>query len=337
MKKYKPLLIAIILLSAANIISCVSVEAQEETEEGAEINAFIDGKIPSIKVAEWTPIDITVVDAFGIDWDYLKSAVPEFWMRLIWPLNPMFPQPIQRFLGYTSFRFEPEIVEGNPKGWYLRVFPSAIASSNKGDVYKITLEARTDDSAVDYSVVVGIKCIRIDALGGEIGSSYIYIPVKASPTNFVKMRTVERQKKASPKSMVYFTFDITNEGYYKDVFQFELEQENGLMGLLNEQAITLNPGETRKVTLGVLTPEKLWDPGTPNKIDIKVYSVGDPTRTLVGSLIVYTEGIYISPLVFIVLAPIIIVLVIIYLIFFYRREKRYKDLFGKPEKPWTIP
>jgi len=156
----------------------VPVQSQDEqTEEPAEINAYIEGEIPSIAVENWTSINIIVQDAFGINWTLLQKNVPEFVMRVIWPFNPSFPQPVQRFLGETSFRFEPEIIEGDPRGWSLRVRPSAVSGSVTGDVYNISLEALTDDSAVDYAVVVGIKCTRIDTLGGEIGSSYIYIPI----------------------------------------------------------------------------------------------------------------------------------------------------------------
>ena len=336
LKKHKPLFITLIVLSAM-FISCITVQAQDEIEDSAEINAYVNGKIPSIKATEWTPINVTIQDAFGIDWDRLSQALPEWWMRLIWPFNPSFPQPVQRFLGYTSLRFEPEIIEGNSKGWFLRIHPNSVTGTNPGYLHNITLEAQIDDSAVDYSIVVGIKCTRIDTLGGDIGSSYIYIPVKASPLNFVEMRATQTTKKAGLKSMVYFDVDIINNGYYRDIFMFELDAENGLLGLLNEQALVLNPGETKRVTIGILTPEKIYDYGTPSEVKIYAYSVGDSTRTLVGSLVVITEGFYISPLVWIILAPIVIILFFIYLFFFYFRRRKEKKLIKKPEKPWNIP
>jgi hypothetical protein len=348
LKRYKTIIISLILLSTL-FYSCLPVQAQEEEEWSAEVNAYIIGEIPSIKVTEWTPINITLNDAFGIDWEYLSSSLfpyaskflgPQInvlYMNIVWSISPLMPSYVQDFLGYTKIRLEPEIVEGNPKGWYLKVTPNFIPEANPGRNYSITLEARVDDSAINYSIIAGIKCTRIDTNGGEIGTSYIYVPIKASPTNYIKMNAIATRKNAGPKSMVYFTFDITNEGYYRDVFQFDLEEENGLLALTNEQAVALNPGETRAITMGVLTPEKFWDPGTPNKIDVNIYSIGDPTKTLVGSLVVYTEGFYISPLVLIILTPIIIILGIIYLLYFYRREKKEKEILGKPEKPWNIP
>jgi len=338
LKRYKTTIIAIVLLFAV-FVTCIPVTAQDEPEpeESAEINAYIGGNIPSVKVSEWTPITVYVVDGFGIDWERLSQVLPEWWMRILWPLNPMFPQPVQRFLGHTGLRFEWEILEGDSKGWFVRITPNEISKTNPTYVHQIQVDARIDESAVDYSVVIGIKCIRLDTFGGELGSSYIRIPVKASPANFVKMYAAITEKHAPPKSIVRFTFDVTNEGYYKDVFQFELITENGLLATFKEQSIVLNPGETRSVTLNVLTPEKLWDPGTPNKIEVQMYSHGDPIPEPVGRLVVYTEGIYISPLVGLVLIPLILILLIIYVLFFYRKAKKERELFGKPEKPWNIP
>ena len=328
------------------ILSYGSAIAQEESPE---INAHIRGKIPSIKITEWTPINITIKDAFGIDWDFLRTSLfpkltaifPSFsenFMRLVWPYKRAFPQPVQRFLGYTSLKLEPEIIEGNPNGWYLKVTPNYIGESNTGWYHNVTLDARTDDSAVDNSVVVGIKVTRIDTLGGEIGSAYIYVPVKAATANYVSVSSSSQTtKRVPPKSMVYLTFDIKNEGYYKDVFQFDIDAENDLLPLIQEQAITLEPGETQTVTLGVLTPEKFFDAGTPNNIDISVYSIGDKTRVHVRSFTIITEGFYFSPLIGIILAPIIIIIILLYFIFVYRKRKREEELFGKPEKPWNIP
>ncbi|MEM0493036.1 MAG: hypothetical protein QXS02_03660 [Candidatus Thermoplasmatota archaeon] len=329
--------IMLILLLVCNLSTLNVIEARKlDTSGPAEVNAYVDGDIPSIKTA-WTPINITVVDAFGIDWDRLSSTLPEWWMRFIWPLNPQFPQPIQRLLGYTGLRFIPEIIEGDARGWYVKVTPTSISQSNPGRKHSLVLDVRTDDSAIDYDVIVGVKCLRLDLYGEPIGSSYITIPVKASPLNFVEMKTLHTTSKAGLKTVVKLDFDITNKGYYKDVFQFDIKTENGLVALVDQQAVTLNSGETKRITLSVRTPEKLYDVGTGNKIDIYVYSKGDPNKILVGSMVIITEGFYVSPLVGIVTIPIIIVLLLITLFYFYLRNKRISSYIAKPDKPWNIP
>jgi len=326
----------ILALLILPIISYSSGARKLDTSGPAEVNAYVKGDIPSIKT-NWTTINVTVVDAFGIDWDKLSATIPEWWMRFIWPLNPQFPQPVQRLLGYTGLRFIPEIIEGDARGWYVKVTPTSVSRSNTGYKHDLLLEVRTDDSAIDYAVVVGIKCIRLDVYGEAIGSSYITIPVKASPLNFVEMKTSETTMKAGLKSTVKFNFDITNKGYYKDVFQFDIKSENGLVALLDQQIISMSSGETKQMTLTIRTPEKLYDIGTGNRVDIYVYSKGDPNRVLVGSLTIITEGVYISPLIGIIAAPIIVVLIIILLLYTYLRKKKLSEYIVKPDKPWMIP
>ncbi len=303
-------------------------------DETAEINAWINGEISSIKLTEWTPINITILDDFFLNWDEIREFRPEWYLKLFWPLNPFLPQPIQRFLGYTSLKLEAEIVDGNPTGWHVKVEPTTIVKTTSGMKHQVTLEVQTDDSAIDSSVIAAIKCTRIDALGGELGTTYIYVPVKAAPTNFIRMKTIgETTKYAGLKTMVYFTLDVVNEGYYKDVFQFEIDAENGLLGLFNEQAIVIKPGETKRVTLGILTPEKLFDIGTANKIDVYVKSSGNSTRTHIGTLTVITQGFYITPLVWIVTGFILFILSVIIATYLFYRLNEFSELV----KPWLIP
>lgn len=334
-------IIVILLFSSLVLISPISAQDDAESEDPAEINARIVGNIPSIQgTPGWTQIDIEISDAFGIDYRMLSETIPNWVMEILWPLNPSFPQPVKRYLGPMSFQLDPEIVQGNEGGWNYRMASdsSVIEGSLSGDVHEVSLEVQVDDSSIDNSIIIGIKCTRMDTFGDPIGSSYIYIPVKAAPINYIRMDALEDSKKETgPKTIVDFNLDIKNEGYYKDVFEFEIEEENGLMGLMNQQAITMEPGETKRVTLEILTPEKFFDPGTPNQIQVYVRSTGNSTKTLIGSLIVVTKGFYFSPLIGIIATPIIILLVIGYIIFVWYKNKKDREVLGKPDKPWDIP
>ncbi|MEA3457215.1 MAG: hypothetical protein U9R21_00880 [Candidatus Thermoplasmatota archaeon] len=331
MRLYKIIIISVLLFSTAFVFFSTAQAQLESEDEAAEVTAVVED-IPSIKVTEWTSIDVTLTDTCGIPWERFKDM---FMAKYLWPV---FHPSWRPYLGYTSLQLKPEIIEGDPNGWYLRATPSLISSTTTGYVHEFTLDAKVDDSAVDYAVVVGIRCTRYDTFGSEMGESFLYLPLKAAPTNFIKANKLEETTKiAAPKSMIYFDVDITNEGYYKDVFQFELEEENGLMGLVEQQAIVMESGETKKITIGILTPEKLFDPGTPNQIHLYVSSSGNATKTLVGSFVVITKGIYVSPLVGLIAAPIIIVLIVVFLLLFWYKDKNDKELFGKPTKPWLIP
>jgi len=328
-------IMVLILLINILLITNISVNAQEDPEESAEIVAYIDtpnNRIPPIGIANWTVINIKVLDAYGINWTLLSTSFPIL-SQYVWPIIHPTWKP---FLGYSTLRFETEIVEGNPKGWYTKVTPSAIPNADQGRKYDLRLEVQTDDIAVDYAVVVGIKTTRVNVFGVDSGVSYIYIPVKASALNNIKMETTITNKEASPFSYVYFDLNMKNYGYYRDMFSLEFEAENGLIVASTKQIFVLDPGDTDDIRISILTPEKLFDQGTPSKIDIYAKSSEDQTLTLVGTIVVVTKGIYISPLTIIIAIPILFLIILIYLIFFILKDKRDVKNYGKPDKPWDL-
>ncbi len=300
----------------------------------AEIVAVIDtpdNRIPSIKVGNWTTINITVQDEFGINWTKLKGPVSE----IIWPIIHPSWRP---YLGYTSLRFEPEVIQGNPRGWYAEVTPTAVTQADQGRIYPLQLRVKTDNIAVDYSVVIGVKVTRRNLNGQDFEQSYIYIPVKASSLNNIKMvpQGVTTQYIA-PHSFGYFDVTIQNFGYYRDMFSFQFVTDHGLLIQPTPQLIVLNPNDEQTVRIGFLTPEEFYDIGTPNTINVYAVSASDPNPELVGTLVVITQGLYISPLIGIILIPIIVILLLIFIFFFFIKSRRDRELYGKPEKPWKLP
>lgn len=330
---------SVLFFLSVSIVS--SVSAQEEESNSADINVRIIGDILPVAISIWTDIEIEFIDAFGIDWKQLSDpdkGIPIWWMKIVWPYNPAFPQPVERFFGPTSFKLEPKIIRGNPQGWHMKMSPSTINESLTGDKHQTNLSVQADDAYLDNSVTIGIKVTRNCVFGEEIGHSYIYVPVKISPMNLVKMNTNgPTTQEAALKSFVSFNLDVINEGFYKDVFEFEIEKDNGLLALTNQQTVTIHPGETKRVTLEILTPEKLYDLGTPNEIKIYVRSSGNETKTLVGTLIVITKGLYFSPLTMIIVTFLIASLVVGYVVFLFFKDKRDKELYGKPDKTWNLP
>jgi len=310
--KYRTLSLSFVLLCIALSIFSPSVISQESDEmESAQLAIAIDGEIPSISNENWTSINLILYDEFGISWDRIKT-IPKIFPKFIWvfTIGPF----VRRFTGYTSLELIPEIIEGDPNGWEVRIPESVVSEADQGRVYKRVLEVKTNKLAINYSVTIGIKILRRDVWGEVAGISYAYIPVKASPFNYLDVKSVSPIIKAAPKSIKYFQIDITNKGYYEDIFLFDIKSEDGLVGIPNEQAIDIKTDETKRVSVGVLTKETIYDPGTPHVLDIYAYSIGDPTKTKVGSVVLITEGIYISPLILIIAAPVIVILAVIYLI-----------------------
>ncbi len=315
-----------------HISIAVPTSAQEE-ETNAEIVVNINEEtIPGIQ-KNWTAIKFTVYDFFGLPWDVLKDEFSNIQMRLIWPILFGIPD-IERFLGYTSIAFDVEC----PTGWAGKVEPATIPKTTGNYVHQnLTLYLQVTDLATEYNPTIIIKCIRYDVLGDEYGISYLTLPVKASSLNFAFVNALEPTKKAAPRSIVYFPIQISNKGEYRGIYQFKTEAQSGMVGLVSQQTLLLEPGETKVIQMGVRTPEAFYDLGTPRTINVIVTPLGSSSERFETSVIVITEGFYISPLVSIAIACILIIVLIIYFLFFFLRNKRERDIFGKPEKPWNIP
>jgi len=144
-------------------------------------------------------------------------------------------------------------------------------------------------------------------------------------------------KEVAPHSYTYFDVSVENFGYYRDMFQLEFINNKDVRVAASDQLFVLDPNDSQNIRISVLTPEKLFDLGTPNTIEVYATSSSDPNPILIGTIVVITKGIYISPLIVIVSAPIIIFIILIFLIIFYRKQKREQELIAKPEKPWEIP
>lgn len=346
MEKGKQLFISMLCISLFLILSESSLvqskKAQEAIPNTAEISVTIDDVIiPGIQ-KNWTAINLTVIDNYGLNWTAIKALqkdpkhplykilFSDFWTQTWWVYVYKIPKGI---LGYTSILLKPEY----PEGWAVKVNPSAFNTTTAGMRHPITVYAQVNELASDYSPLIKIKVIRFDTFGAEYGTSYINLPLKAIGLNFAYMNAIEPTKKASPRSVVSFPIEVTNEGEYRNTYQFDVTGELGTYGLVTQQSLTLDRGEMRTVRVQVMTPEVFYDVGTPRKVDISIYPLGNPGGKSTLSVIVITEGFYISPLITFILGIIIILALIIYFLFFYLRAKRERDLYGRPDKPWTIP
>ncbi|RLF41934.1 MAG: hypothetical protein DRN12_01900 [Thermoplasmata archaeon] len=320
------------MLSLSLFSSTIHVIAENDETEPSEVNMYVDGGIPTVQTSNWTNINLIIVDRTGIDWERFQEQF-SWQVKWLWPVtHPEW----RRFLGYTTLKVEPSVGEGNPSGWHLKFNRSTLPDTTTGHVHKVQLQAMVDDTTVDYSIVVRIKCTRYDVFGDIMGVSYLYLPLKAMPLSNIKMAVDTTEKTAPPKSITNFQFDITNEGNYREMFGFKVESKEGLISLLNTQTIVLEPKETKKVNLKVFTPSVFLDFGTPREINIYAYSYETNTTIPLGSITVVTQGIYISPLTGIIAIPIFILFLLLYLLYRYW-ERREQEEYGRPTKPWLIP
>ena len=338
--KKKVFAVLFILLFAT--LSFPLVSAQEETEQtSAKAHITVtDDKVPAIQVNNETEINLRLVDDYDFNWTFLKSKFPELYMKIGWRFLFGMPE-IGRYLDYNTINLDATVVDQNlnpVSGWEAKIEPNVISGTTQGMEHDIKILAKTFRTGVEYSVLVKIILTRIDAWGDVEGTSEIYLPVKAAAYNDILMRAPQSTIRTTPKSIVSFDIEFENNGYYEDIFRFETKAEDGLVGIFDYQGLYIKPGESKTVNLKVMTPEKLFDTGTPHKVDIYTVSRLNQTVTYIGSVTVITEGFHISPLFFIIMIVIIAIIVIVALIyknkhkFVKKGEKERKDKKEKQKK-----
>jgi hypothetical protein len=287
-------------------------------------------------------INFTAIDQYDFNWTQLDANFNNFQMYVVWPI--MFGDlELSRYFGYTDVELIADVVDKDnniAQGWSAQAITSIIEDTTQGQIHDIQFQVQAHDLAVDYSVKLRIKITRKDSWGDVEGYSYAYIPLKVASLNYVEMKAKDPTIKASPVSISEFKLEVTNKGYYPDVFRFDIRGENGVTGLVETQGLYLSPGQTEIVTLQVMTPEKFFDPGTSNILDIYTWSRLNQTLVNIGSVSVITEGIYISPLIIFSVAIILLVVIVVFLL--YKKYNKYiekrkikkkpKDLKTKKEK-----
>jgi len=333
-----------IILAVICFASVVPVSGQQSSETGAELSVIPIGRIPLITPNKETFVSLRYTDNFGMNWTRLQyfygntgvRALMSFVVtRVIWPIIHPTWKP---FLGYTSVKFAAEVV-GNPPGWTVSINPSTIPQSTDGTTADLQLSVFLNDLTAENTVTIRVSATRILKDGKtEYGTSYFEIPVRPAKLNYVDIKPDASVKEVSPDSMVTFQIDITNRGYFVDTFAAKVRSDNEVKGTLSQQSFVLQPGETRQVTLRVMTTDLFFDPGTTHTLDIEAYSLNYPQNIFTGSVQVRTRGMYISPLVLFGMVMMLLIFVVVFLIFYYVVGKRNQNLYGvKPDKPWTIP
>jgi len=330
-------LFIITLLCTLMFITPLTI-AQDDSDDnpGARAAIVVKDEIPQIKPEIWTSFNVSVIDMYDLDWNALQDAgYSKLKMYAYWPIIFGIPE-IGRYLGYTSLELQAEVVDskGLPaEGWSADCVPSTIEETTTNIVSPIEVRVKPHRLEVDYAVSVRIKATRIDTWGDEDGYTYYDFFVKAYPLNYIEIDNKEFTRTVAPKSITNLQFQITNRGYYEDIFRFEIRSKNNnIKALVDSQGLFIKPGEKKTISLQVMAPENIWDPGTPHKLDVYTWSRLNQTKTYIGTLVVITEGFFIPlPLIF---AVVLVLIIIVFLfLFFKKRELFYKiNIFSRFRK-----
>lgn len=339
-KNTSVILVFLFLILFSSIHCFITAKAQEE--ESAYVVATIDGDIPPVEPGKWTSINITVIDKNGFNWTYFSQEflnIPGlrwYGKLLVWVIWPkILFKDYADFFGYNTLSFYPEIVEGNPRGWKMKVIPPSVSPTTDGVVHHIKLYVWADKTAMDYSVTIGIKCIRYSYNGKELGTSYIYVPVKLQKYPYIEMVVDQPRIYLPPWSTSTVTATVINKGYYEDTLHFTLEGESGIKAEAKEQQLVIKPGESKKVTFVVSSPRKLFEYGKPYEVKVYATSVLNPNQTYLGSFIVMVEGISSNPQVgglYIVFIIVILILILIAAKMILSLKIRRRPRIEKPKR-----
>jgi len=143
-----------------------------------------------------------------------------------------------------------------------------------------------------------------------------------------------------PDELLSIPVKIKNLGSHADSFNFRVNTSttaNDDLLISPPSAITLNPGEVGYTSLSVASPRDFNDPGTLHSINIEAYSIYEPDKVFVNTVVVVTRGMYVSEMNGYYTSLIGLLVLLIAGIYLYRRNKVLNKFCKKPEKPWNIP
>jgi len=336
MKQCKKMLILLFICSLYLILLWQPLIAESTIEESnAEINAYIEkaGELPVIGTSSWTGINLTIQDTIGMNWtqfqrDFFNDSKPimKLYFLITWSLlfNKQLPVPIQNYLGYTSLHIEVDTPSNHTNGWFTRITPNTITNTTTGKTHTVLLELKIDAAPVTNTITLRLNCSRYDTVGMYYGSSYIDIPLKANPEEFIAMKIDNSTIYSTPHEEVLLQAQLTNKGFYKETFFFILNSSEEVVTNMNDQVLVLESGETKTISFNVLTPDELIDLGTPYLISLSAYSSSNKIIYPIGSYTVIVRGAQVTHLLFLVVLPIILFLVVVFIFYSKILKKRSK-------------
>ena len=308
------------------LLPCTSVISEAQTD--AEETLYVVSDIPPIKIGEDTKINLIFEDHAGYNYTYMVESFGWFVVNVLWPIefglilggfNRTYYEDFKNYNCLHSIEFY-AYIENNISGWHAIVEPSLITGSTAGYKANLTLLVRVDGMTSYPKANIIIKVVRKGRGGAILGTSYHKIPVKAEHIYLLDIKLQKSVIDISPGDSVTIPVEITNKGNYIETYKLVVEGNGVSLGLIGEQILTINPGETRKINIQVYAPYSLLDLGTAKKIEIRAYPVDSPDVVFTAGVSIFSRGINIMSLP--VIAMIIVILILIAYIF-AGRERSY--------------
>jgi len=344
------LLLFILISTSLSVGASAARSRQQQQGSTAELSIYPLGVQSMIIPNNKTTIQLQFIDTFGINWTKfqnikqysligklspLHGRIYSFiTVRVLWPIIHRAWRP---FLGYCTINLNASVL-GNNTGWSVGINPSTIVNSTDGRRAVLDLQVYVNDLTSQNTAMVRVTAQRILTDGTVYGTSTFDIPLRSSKLNSIQVTPDSPVKNAGPSTIVPFTINIKNQGYFLDSFGIRVnESSTKIQASVSDQSITLSPGQSTDVTLWVMTPTTFYDPGTSYPINISVYSLNNKGSPFYGGVQVRSSGLYLSGLVLSGIGVGFLFVLLILFLFFIVFERRAQEVYGKPAKPWKIP
>lgn len=279
---------------------------------------------------------------------------------------------LEFYLNSRVLRFEVvEYPDGKPENWFVSFDPSSVnLKAGEEKIFKTTvsISLRSPPSAKN-SIQSGMMKLRMmdtwacgnmwfppkegtdwsdrrgkwfliaflgkwGNLSGTVFTNKrdVDVLVNIKPYNSVRFDAVPI-KNIEPGKIASIPISLENLGNYNDTFNFRVADESNGVIISNPVSITLKPGEVKNTLLAVATPLNPIDTGTIHKVEIQAYSIDKPNTTIAKrTVLIQTQGIYISELSITLLVIIVLILLFIGVLYLQRRKNFFKKASKKTKK-----
>lgn len=190
--------------------------------------------------------------------------------------------PVGAISHYTTFTLGPKF-PSHAQGWNV-ILGASFVPTYGGDVvtFPITVQTTPQLNTQDLQFEV---YANYTGPNDERLNQTIVFHAEVNEYDLAFVETLDRQKKAGQDDVVKYEVRISNLGVYPDVYQLSVQPPPGYR-VSSPPNVYVPPGESRNVTVSILTPKgKLYELGRSEAFIFKVSSTrGTGTYSSVGLL-----------------------------------------------------
>lgn len=301
-----------------------------------------------IGYGETKNINIGMMNLENKSFTEINQQYPMFIQKSFWFIVDDLPGEMNN--ESWSIKFTPDIIHLNSENTKQKYEVNVTISLNVPPIGKnavksgvIRIRQATAQQFGDMWQADWIYGLLFGNVGGTVNQppiekmQYVDILVRVKPYHKLDIETPPVIK-LNPNQIAAVPLKLTNLGNYKDTIGFRIVSDNKDITLIDPVDITLKPGEETNTFLGIGVSPNIIDFGTLQEIKIQAFSLEEPDKIIAETTVILeTQGVYISGYTFLFIIIFIVIIILIYLLLSIKRKKHFQDYQIKPDKPWNIP